>query len=109
MRGRKCRAHATPAPSGPQFVSPGSTTFGRRPDMQHWMRKVAAGMFVLALVGCESAVLVNNRPDRDPAIDNTDNASQTAAARIDADTATADQAQPAATTQPADQRVNTSK
>jgi hypothetical protein len=74
--------------------------------MQRWMRKAAAGMVVFAMVGCESAVLVNNRPDRGTATDYQDNESQTAAARIDEEYK--DRAQlSGATTQPADQRVNT--
>jgi hypothetical protein len=33
--------------------------------MQRWIKTAAIGVVVAALAGCESAVLVNNRPDRD--------------------------------------------
>ena len=69
------------------------------------MRNGFIGLTVLALVGCESAVLVNNRPDRAPADANLDNQSQTASATIER--SDDEQAQAAAATQPADQRVNT--
>ena len=33
--------------------------------MQRWMKTAAIGAVVAALAGCEGAVLVNNRPERD--------------------------------------------
>ena len=53
--------------------------------MQRWMKTAAMSVVVATLGGCESAVLVNNRPDRDnrdwnqPAVNtqNTQNANAT--------------------------------
>ena len=77
--------------------------------MSHWTRRIIAGSVVLTLLGCESAVLVNNRPDRGTDLNNPADQSQTASARIDADADNQDEAvTAAATTQPSsDQRVNT--
>ena len=74
------------------------------------MKKFAALLAAGMLVGCESAVLVNNRPERTPGMENATPAEQTQQA---SDTSGPDmnlgRAQTAgATTQPADQTVNTS-
>ena len=75
--------------------------------MKRLVALLAAGM----LVGCESAVLVNNRPERTaPGMDSptpaeqTQQASDTTAADMDIDRAET----AGATTRPADQQVETS-
>lgn len=77
--------------------------------MKRFVALLAAGM----LIGCESAVLVNNRPERTPGMEDvtpatpaeqTQQASGSQSADMDLD-----RAQTAgATTQPADQQVETS-
>jgi len=72
------------------------------------MKKIAALLVAGMLIGCEGAVLVNNRPERSTPYNSGPTPAQTAAERqppTDMDIESG--ARTAATTQPADQTVQT--
>lgn len=74
------------------------------------MKRIAVLVAAMALVGCEGAVLVNNRPERSTTIDSPTPAEQTRqASDITAPEMNLDRAETAgATTRPADRSVETS-